>query len=146
MKYNSPGCQKIEFQYTDKMPGDSLSFPVLIRSDPDILRIRCRFAQLANNFCLFLRNLIIGLEIILNIYTQILLRQVSDMSETRHHTEIFSQELLYSFRFSWRLNNYKIFDHYCRYLFFFSDDKVNPVSYTHLRANETRNELVCRLL
>src|SRR5660398_337607 len=28
----------------------------------------------------------------------------------------------------------------------FSDDGVNPVSYTHLRAHETKANLVCRLL
>ena len=30
--------------------------------------------------------------------------------------------------------------------FFISANKINPVSYTHLRAHETREDLVCRLL
>ena len=127
MKYNSLRRQQIEFQYTGKMPCNGLSFTVLVRGDPDILRICCSFSQLADNFCLLLRDLIIGFEVIFNVYTKVLFSQVPDMSETRHNTEIFSQELFYSFRFSRRLNNYKIFDHYSRYLFFLSDDKVNQL-------------------
>ena len=82
-----------ETQHFGQVPCDGLSFAVFIGSEPHGLRLR-EFRELVHDLLLVARNLIDGLEAVVDIDSEVLLREVADVSEARFYDIVLAEELL----------------------------------------------------
>ena len=82
-----------EPQHFGQVPCDGLSFAVFIGSEPHGLRLR-EFRKLVHDLLLVARNLVDGLEAVVDIDSEVLLREVADVSEARFYDIVLAEELL----------------------------------------------------
>ena len=82
-----------ETQHFGQVPCDGLSFAVFIGSEPHGLRLR-EFRKLVHDLLLVARNLVDGLEAVVDIDSEVLLREVADVSEARFYDIVLAEELL----------------------------------------------------
>ena len=93
-------------QHLKQMPCDSFSLAVFITREPHDIGLGGLVLQLLYLFLLVFRNLIYWFKAVLHVNAEVLLVQVTDVAETRHHFIIISQKLLDGLRLGWRLDNH----------------------------------------
>ena len=100
MEDDAVGLGFIKTQHLAEMPGDGLSLTVFIGGKPYLLGCTGKALQLLHYFYLVFRNLIVGLKGLL-VDAQLLLLQIADVTITRHHFIVTTQELFNGLRLSW---------------------------------------------
>ena len=105
VEYYTFGLFRFESQGLKQMPADGLSLAVLIGCEPDNLRLLRFLLQLRHQSLLVGWYLVVGFEVMFDVYAYPLLFQVSDMTETRQDRIVFSQEFLYGFGLRRGLDN-----------------------------------------
>ena len=87
------------------MPSDGFSLAVFITCEPDDVGLVGLFLELLDLFLFILGDLIQRSKSMLDIDAEILLVQVADVTETRHHFIIVTQKLLNGLCLGRGLNN-----------------------------------------
>ena len=90
MEDDASGMFRFQFQHFVQMPGNGLSFAVLIGSQPDGFCLLCLFFQLCNERLLIRRYLIVWFKTVIDIYTEVFLLQVAYVTIAGQHLEVFS--------------------------------------------------------
>jgi hypothetical protein len=72
------------------MPGNRLAFPVGVRPEVDGIRFGCGIMQLIDHLFFPTYYLILRLEFILQIYTELALREILDVADRSHNHKIFA--------------------------------------------------------
>jgi hypothetical protein len=93
------------------VPCYGLPFAVLIRCQPNGLRLGCRLLKLRHQSFLVIGNFIDWSKAVLDIDAEIALAEIADMSIARHHFIVLAEEFLYRFSLSRRLYYYQVFEH-----------------------------------
>ena len=93
MEDDALGLVDGEPQHFGQVPCDGFSFAVFIGRQPYGLALG-KFGQFVHHFLLVARDFIDGLELVVDIDAEILLRKVADVSEARFYDKVLAEKLL----------------------------------------------------
>ena len=93
------------FELLGEVPTDGFTLPVRVRGEVDGIHLLRRFCQCLDNLPLAADEDIFGGEGVLNIDTELLFRQIADMSDRGFNEVIPTQNLFDGFRFRRRFHN-----------------------------------------
>ncbi len=111
MEHNpARGC-RVKPENGDQMPGNCLPLTVLIGSNPYRCCLVSKLAKLGNNLLFIFRYFIDRSKIVVNLNTQFVSYEVTDMPEARHNGVILSEKFFYRLCFGRRFNYYQIISH-----------------------------------
>ena len=91
VEYNAARGGRIEFKDFRKVPRDGFSLAVLIGSQPNGFAFLGLCAQITNDFLLIVGNYIDGRKSF-RVYTEILFRQIADVSEAGHDLKVVAEK------------------------------------------------------
>ena len=108
---DAAGVFRFEPEHFVEVPRDGLTLAVFIGGEPYGLGLRGGFLELGHERLLVGGNLIDGFELLIQVYGNVALTQVADVSVARHHLVVFSKKFFYGFRLCRRLHYHEILYH-----------------------------------
>gem|GEM_PF-6782682 len=108
MEHNpARGC-RVKPENRDQMPGYCLTLAVFIGSNPYRCSLVSKLAKLGYNLLLVFRYFIDRSKIVVNLNTQLVSNEITDMPEARYNGVILSEKFFYRLCFGRRFNYYQI--------------------------------------
>ena len=109
---NDPfGRNRVQSEHLAQVPADRFSLAVLIRCQPDLVRLSGDLLQFPDNLFLVFRYDIPGFVSLLDINAHVILLQIPDVSKATFYLEIIPEYLFNGLCLGRRLNDQEIFGH-----------------------------------
>src|ERR1017187_6987899 len=105
------GAVLLALQDLPQMPGNRLAFPIRIGRQVNLLGTLRGLLQFGDQCFPLGGDLVRGLELLLNLNTELALRQIPDVTHGGLHTEVRAQVLVDRLRFRGRFNDDQFFCH-----------------------------------